>query len=89
MKATNVIKVGMKEFRSHLNQYLLTSKPVAITRHGETVGYYIPTRHHTEKSELDELKHAALQLEKLLKSHGISENELLTEFRTLRKGHTK
>ncbi|MFZ2499683.1 hypothetical protein [Methanosarcina sp.] len=89
MKATNVIKVGMREFRSHLNQYLLTSKPVAITRHGETVGYYIPTRHHTEKSELNELKHAAHQLEKLLKSHGITENELLTEFRTLRKGQGK
>lgn len=86
MKATQVIKVGMREFRSHLNQYLLTSKPVAITRHGETVGYYIPTKHHTEKSEINELKHAAHQLEKLLKSHGVTENELLAEFRTLRKG---
>lgn len=62
---------------------------VAITRHGETVGYYIPTRHHTENSELNALKDAAHQLEKLLKSHGITENELLTEFRTLRKGQGK
>ena len=89
MKTSNVMKVGVREFRSHLNQYLLTSRPVAITRHGETVGYYTPTRHHAEKSELDELKQAALQFEKLLKSHGITENELLTEFRALRKRHTK
>jgi len=89
MKASHVIKVGMREFRSHLNHYLLTSRPVAITRHGETVGYYIPTKHHTEKSELNELKQAAHQLEKLLKSHGVTENELLTEFRTLRKGQSK
>lgn len=80
------MKVGMREFRSHLPQYLLTSGPVAITRHGETIGYYIPIRHHAEKSQLAELKQAAYQLEKLLLSHGITEDELLTEFRILREG---
>jgi hypothetical protein len=85
MKATNVIKVGMREFRSHLPQYLLTSNPVAITRHGETLGYYIPTRHHVKKSDLDELKEVGRQLEKLLIKHGVTEDELLTEFRELRK----
>jgi len=83
---TNVVKVGMREFRSHLPQYLLTTVPVAITRHGETIGYYIPTRHHAQKSELDELKQAAQQLEKLLVSHGITEEELFLEFRALREG---
>jgi hypothetical protein len=56
--STNVLKVGMREFRAHLPQYLLTAVPVAITRHGEIVGYYIPTRHHVEQ--------AAMALEKLL-----------------------
>lgn len=87
MKAANVTRVGMREFRSHLNHYLLTSRPVAITRHGETVGYYIPTRHPAKKSELDELKQAAFHLEKLLMSNGITEDELLNEFKALRKGH--
>lgn len=89
MKNANLLKVGMREFRSHLPQYLLTSGPVAITRHGETVGYYIPTRHHAEKSELDELKQAAHQLEELLISHGLNEDELIEEFRALRKGQKK
>lgn len=80
----NVLKVGMREFRAHLPQYLLTSVPVAITRHGETVGYYIPTRHHIEIAELDTLKQAAQSLEKLLISHGVTEEELFQEFRTLR-----
>lgn len=83
---TNVLKVGMREFRAHLPQYLLTSVPVAITRHGETVGYYIPTRHHIEKAELDTLKQAAQSLEKLLISHGVTEEELFQEFRVLREG---
>ena len=85
MNAT-VLKVGVREFRAHLPQYILTSVPVAITRHGETVGYYIPTRHHIEKAELDSLKQAALTLEKLLVSHGVSEDELFLEFRALREG---
>lgn len=79
----------MREFRSHLPQYLLTSNPVAITRHGETVGYYIPTKHHAEKSELEELKLAAKHLEKLLISEGLTEDELIREFRALREGHKR
>ena len=86
MATANVLKVGMREFRAHLPQYLLTSVPVAVTRHGETVGYYIPTRHHADKSDLDDLKLAAQQLEKLLASHGVTEDELFSEFRALREG---
>ena len=84
--STNVLKVGMREFRAHLPQYLLTAVPVAITRHGETVGYSIPTRHHVEQAELDALKQAAMALEKLLVSHGVTEDELFQEFRALREG---
>lgn len=84
---TPIVKVGMREFRAHLPQYLMTSAPVAITRHGETIGFYIPTKqhHHQDKAELDSLKQAALQLEQLLLSSGITEEELLLEFRTLRE----
>lgn len=82
----NLTKVGMREFRAHLSQYLFTSSPVAITRHGETIGFYIPARHHPEKAELEALKQAALQLEKMLNAQGISEDELASEFRALRAG---
>lgn len=82
--STNVLKVGIREFRAHLPQYVLTSVPVAITRHGETVGYYIPTRHHIEQAELDTLKQAAVALEKLLASHGVTEDELFQDYRALK-----
>ncbi|HVV69111.1 MAG TPA: type II toxin-antitoxin system Phd/YefM family antitoxin [Gammaproteobacteria bacterium] len=80
----NVVKVGMREFRSHLPQYLLSSSPIAITRHGETMGFYIPTRHHPELAELEALKQAASQLEKLLVSKGVTVDELIAEFNHLR-----
>jgi len=84
-----IVKVGMREFRAHLQQYLMTSMPVAITRHGETIGFYIPTKHHHDKAEFDALKEAAIKLEKLLLSTGITEDELFNEFRSLREGKRK
>lgn len=89
MKTTTVTKVGIREFRAHLPKYVLTSVPVAVTRHGETVGYYIPTRHHTEQPELDGLIQAAQTLEKLLKTYDLTENQLLAEFRSLREKSPK
>jgi hypothetical protein len=87
MTKKNITKVGMGEFRTHMPQYLMTSSPVAITRHGETIGFYIPTRHQHNENDLDALKKAALKLEKLLISQGITEEELLAEFHTLREGN--
>jgi hypothetical protein len=88
--SAHVLKVGIREFRAHLQQYLLTSSiPVAVTRHGETVGFYIPARHHAEKSEIDSLKRAAVRFEKLLASHKLTEDELLADFRVLREGKRK
>jgi len=85
---THLVKIGMREFREHMPQYLKSTSPVAITRHGETVGFYIPT-HHPEKSDLEELKNAAKQLDKLLLSKGITEEELLSDFRSLRESKEK
>lgn len=85
---TNVLKVGMREFRAHLPEYLTTYSPIAITRHGETVGFYIPTRHHPKKTELEALKKAVVQLEQLLLSEGVNEDVLLSEYRTLRAKKT-
>jgi len=41
MEAT---KVGLREFRADLAEYIASSTPVAITWHGQTVGYVVPTQ---------------------------------------------
>jgi hypothetical protein len=84
---TNIVKIGMREFREHLPQYLLSPSPVAITRHGETMGFYIPARHRSEQADLEALKQAAVQLDKLLSSNGISVDELVAEFRELKSAN--
>lgn len=80
---TQILKIGMREFREHMQQYLRSSLPLAITRHGETVGFYIPT-HQPDHSDIENLKKAALKLDRLLQSNELTEEELLAEFRRLR-----
>jgi hypothetical protein len=41
-------RVGIREFRDKLATYLLESdKALAITRHGDTIGYYLPQAHRS------------------------------------------
>lgn len=77
-------KISIREFRSHLAQYAGASSPIVVTRHGETVGYYIPARPSPDKAEIDALKEAASRLDSLLAQAGVSEEDMLTEFRKLR-----
>ena len=32
-------KIGMREFRNNLAKYISSTEPVAVMRHGQTVGY--------------------------------------------------
>src|ERR1019366_7549505 len=80
------LKVGIREFREKLASYLLESDvPVAITRHGDTVGYYIPARRKRAETERAALKEAASRLQQVLASEGISEDEILADFKVWRK----
>lgn len=49
--AEEIPRVGARQFREGLAQYLDSSTPIAITRHGETVGYYLPTRREAADHE--------------------------------------
>ena len=53
----------IREFREKLTSYVFKSETaVAITRHGETIGYYIPVRHKRTETERAALKGAASQI---------------------------
>ncbi|MBV9678281.1 MAG: prevent-host-death protein [Acidobacteriaceae bacterium] len=82
-------KVGVREFRDKLAYFLEAKTPVAITRHGETVGLYIPTRRRTSNRDLTALKAAAAQVDAMLEAAGISEDELVEDFKRLRKANAK
>ncbi len=84
------LKVGIREFREKLSNYLLeSSAPVAITRHGDTIGYYIPARRTRSEDERQALKNAADRLAAMLKSKGVSEDEIVRDFKRLRAARKK
>lgn len=75
------LKVGIREFRSQLPHYLLEAgQPVAITRHGETIGYYIPSREKEPVADVTALKAAAAKLDALLKSAQLDTEEVVADF---------
>jgi len=78
------IKVGVREFRERIASFLESDSPVAVTRRGETLGVYVPTRRNLRKTaDLSELKAAADRLAETLAD--IDEEEVAAEFRQLRR----
>ena len=83
-------KIGIREFRDKLATYLLESDaPVAITRHGDTVGYYIPARRRRSETDRAALKEATLRLQEVLATEGISEDEAVEDFKKWRLNKKK
>ena len=75
------VKVGIREFRENLAGYLESGTPLAIMRHGQTLGYYIPAQKRSRKAELEAMRAAAKDLDQMIASWGASEDELVEEFK--------
>jgi antitoxin (DNA-binding transcriptional repressor) of toxin-antitoxin stability system len=78
-------KVGIREFRENLSSYLESKTPVAITRHGATIGIYVPTKPKPSQADLEALRVAGKKVEELIAAAGTSEDELIGDFRRLRR----
>jgi antitoxin (DNA-binding transcriptional repressor) of toxin-antitoxin stability system len=72
-------KVGIREFRTDLAEYIASSTPVAVTRHGKTVGYFIPTQGQAE-ADLSALRNASKTLDKLLEAHNVDVESVVADF---------
>lgn len=81
MEAT---KVGIREFRADLAEYIASSVPVAVTRHGQTVGYFIPTQGQVD-ADLAALKKASKTLDQMLAAQEVDVEAVVSEFKTVRK----
>ena len=82
------VVVGIREFRARLAEFLIHgTQPVAVTRHGATIGYFIPARAARSDRERAALKAAAVKMDALLRSSGLTDAELdesMRDFRTWR-----
>jgi hypothetical protein len=81
--AMTTMKVGVREFRERIASFLESDSPVAVTRRGETLGVYVPTRRkHPRTADLGELKAAATRLAEVLAD--MDEEEVVADFKQLR-----
>ena len=77
-------KVGIRKFRADLAEYIASSVPVAVTRHGQTVGYFIPTQGQVD-TDIAALKKASNILEQMLAAKQVDIEDVVAEFKTVRK----
>lgn len=78
-------RVGIREFRTDLAQYISSSSPVAVTRHSQTVGYFIPTLNKSG-ADLVALKEASAKLTALLTAKNVDAESVVSDFKAARLG---
>ncbi|MCU1237573.1 MAG: hypothetical protein JWP63_5540 [Candidatus Solibacter sp.] len=79
------LKVGIREFREKLSDYLEAGTPLTIMRHGETLGYFIPAQKRSRKAELEAMRAAAKDLDAMIASWRAGEEELMEEYKGIRR----
>ena len=77
--------VGIREFRENLADYLESKTPVAITRHGATIGIYVPTKPKPSQADLEALRVAGEKMQELIAAAGTSEDEIVADFKRVRR----
>lgn len=69
-------RVGIREFRDHATQYLSNDEVLAIERHGQTIGFYIPTGVSRQESFAQALERLEETVQRVLTDTELSEDEL-------------
>jgi PHD/YefM family antitoxin component YafN of YafNO toxin-antitoxin module len=78
--------VGIREFRDKLATYLLTAdKPLAITRHGDTIGFYLPVRRKRTEAQKAAFAAAHARMQEMMAAAGVTEDDIVEEFERLRR----
>lgn len=78
-------RVGVRELREKLSTFLESSVPIEVTRHGQTIGFFIPIPKRPGKAEREALLEAGKRLDEELIRLGLKEDQLLEEFKAWRR----
>jgi antitoxin (DNA-binding transcriptional repressor) of toxin-antitoxin stability system len=82
-------KIALREFRQHFGEYDGADQPVAVTKHGRTVGFYIPVHRKPAAEDLAALEEAGRAVDAMLAKKGLTEEELVADFNRLRKANKR
>ena len=78
-------RIGIRELREKLSSFLESSEPIEVTRHGQTIGFFIPIPRRPGQAEREALLEAGKRLDEELIRLGLKEDELLKEFKQWRR----
>ena len=81
-----VVRVGIRELRARLASHLESATPIEVTRHGRTVGLYVPLPQESDLSERERLMEAGCRMQVELQRLGLTEEDLAADFKTWRQG---
>lgn len=79
------VRIGVRELRDKLASYLESTVPIEVTRHGQTIGFYIPVPKRPGQGEREALLEAGRRMQAELAKLGLTEDELVADFRRWRK----
>jgi hypothetical protein len=86
---TTLKSVGIREFRESIAEHVQADAPIAITRHGLTLGYYIPVKRSPSEADKTALREATQRLHSVLAEQGIDPEDLIADFKTIRKSRKR
>ena len=75
---TKATHIGVREFRDKASHYLSKGEALAIEKHGEVIGYYIPVK-RDKAARQKALEAFETQLASFLDKTGLGEDELSKE----------
>ena len=79
------VRVGIRELRARLASHLEMATPIEVTRHGRTVGLYVPLPQKSDLSEHERLLEAGRLMQNELQQLGLTEEELAADFKDWRR----
>lgn len=82
-------RIGVRELREKLSSCLDSGEPIEVTRHGQTIGFFIPVPRRPGQAEREALLEAGKKMDEELIRLGLKEDALLEEFKQWRRqrGH--
>ena len=78
-------KVSVRDFRNRFSDYSESGQAVAVTKHGRTIGFYIPVRRKPAAEDLATFREAGRVMQEWMAKNGVSEDELVEDFKQLRQ----
>ncbi|OGA52729.1 MAG: prevent-host-death protein [Betaproteobacteria bacterium RIFCSPLOWO2_12_FULL_62_58] len=79
------VRIGIRELRDKLASYMESSVPIEVTRHGQTIGFYIPVPKRPGQAEREALLEAGRRMQAELARLGVTEEESVADFKRWRK----